>query len=51
MVARLWCALGPKLAALGTVPRATTAQAFKAEIDDEVVKWSAIIEAAHIKLD
>jgi tripartite-type tricarboxylate transporter receptor subunit TctC len=51
LVAAINGELGPKLAALGTVPRGSTPQAFKAEIDGEVVKWSKIIEAAHIKLD
>ncbi len=43
--------LGPRLAALGTVPRSSTPKAFAAEIDADVVKWSGIINAAHIKLD
>jgi tripartite-type tricarboxylate transporter receptor subunit TctC len=51
IVAAIAGELGPKLAALGTVPRGSTPQAFKTEIDEEVVKWSKIIEAAHIKLD
>ncbi len=51
LVAAIAGELGPKLEALGTVPRGTTPDAFQAEIESEVVKWSAIIEAAHIKVD
>jgi len=51
LVAAIKGDLGPKLEALGTVPRGSTPQAFQAEIESEVAKWSAIIEAAHIKLD
>lgn len=51
LVADLAGDLGRKLTALGTVPRSSTPQAFAAEIDADVAKWSAIIQAAHIKLD
>jgi len=51
LVAAIARELGPKLAALGTVPRGSTPAAFKAEIDADVVKWTRIIKAAHIKLD
>lgn len=51
LVAAIAGELGPKLAALGTVPRGSTPAAFKAEIDADVVKWTRIIKAAHIKLD
>jgi tripartite-type tricarboxylate transporter receptor subunit TctC len=43
--------LGRRLADLGTIPRGSSPEAFAREIDGDVVKWSAIVKAADIKLD
>jgi len=43
--------LGKRLEELGTIPRTSTPEAFAAEINADVTKWSAIIEKANVKLD